>query len=55
MNREQRRQLKSKFTKRNERDMFGTPINRANTWGNRTNDPKNPKRDRREWKNKKGE
>ena len=50
MNREQRRQLKSKFTKRNERDMFGTPKNRAKSWDAKKG--KDPKKNRR--KTKKG-
>jgi|TARA_R110002074_G_scaffold244763_1_gene416589 hypothetical protein len=40
-----------KFSKKNERDMFGTPINRAKTWGKKSNDPK---KDRLEWKTKIG-
>ena len=43
------KQPNAKFSKKNERDMFGTPINRAKTWGNYVKDPK---KDRREWKNK---
>ena len=36
------RKLKSK---RVDRDMFGTPRNRAKTWGSKTNDPKKDRRD----------
>jgi len=50
MNREQRRQLNKKFTKRDERDMFGIPINRAKTWGSRQDCPK---MQRRKWKTEK--
>jgi len=38
--------------RRNERDMFGTPINRAKTWS-KSNKDKDPKKDRKEWQNKK--
>ena len=36
---------KTPKTRRVDRDMFGTPTNRAKTWGSRTNDPKKDRRD----------
>jgi len=40
-----REEVKKKFVRREERDMFGTPKNRAKTWGNMRNDPKKSRRD----------
>ena len=36
---------KTPKTRRVDRDMFGTPMNRSKTWGKQTNDPKKDRRD----------
>ena len=36
---------KTPKTRRVDRDMFGTPMNRSKTWGSRTKDPKKDRRD----------
>ena len=54
MNRKKRIQLKKKFAIRNtQRDMFGTPYNRAKTW--RTALQHDAKKTRRKWKSKRVE
>ncbi len=36
---------KTEKSRRVDRDIFGTPMNRAKTWGKRANDPKKDRRD----------
>ena len=35
---------KTPKSRRIDRDIFGTPMNRSKTWGNKTNDPKKDRR-----------
>lgn len=39
------RKTRKMKSRRVDRDMFGTPVNRSKTWGKRTNDPKKDRRD----------
>ena len=39
------RKTRKMKSRRVDRDIFGTPVNRSKTWGKRTNDPKKDRRD----------
>ncbi len=55
MKREKRIQLKKRFaTQDAQRDMFGTPFNRAKTWGRGTS-MHDVKKTRQEWKRERTE